>query len=646
VDQAPRHLILGTAGHIDHGKTSLVRALTGTDTDRLPEEKRRGMTIELGFAALQLDDVTFGIVDVPGHEKFVRTMVAGATGIDVALIVVAADDSVMPQTVEHVVILDLLGVDAAVVAITKCDLVDDDMAELAAAETSELLARTRLKVAPVVRVSSTTGRGLDALRSQLQSVAKRVARRHTNRPFRMCIDRVFTVAGRGTVVTGSVISGQLTAGESVELLPGGHTARAREVQTHHRDAALVRTGERAAVNLQGIDFAAVARGCELAAPGMLTPTRWLDADLRCLASHPQPIRNHSRLRLCIGTREVLVRCVLLDKPQLGPGESDLVQLRAREELIATCGQRFIVRDENAARTAGGGMVLRAARRRISPRMTDDVNGLRQLQGDTPADRVAETIRYHGFHNIDNAALALAANVSRDELPTTIRELEKADQFARLPGVDHPISRAHLDAFTRRSLAWLAARHQRQPDEPGTLLDAFTGYLERRSTRPVARALLQRMCDDGAVRVLGRYVCLPQFAPTLSAEDERVLAGMLDACSEAAFQPPTLDELARHTGASRQRVDKLTRIAVSLNQLVRLETDIVLHAERAAELRRRVRALYAADGPFTVSQMRAALDTTRKYAVPFAEYLDRIGFTRRQGDQRVVAMENQNDLENA
>ncbi|MCB9866021.1 MAG: selenocysteine-specific translation elongation factor [Phycisphaerales bacterium] len=629
------HLILGTAGHIDHGKTSLVRALTGVDTDRLPEEKRRGLTIELGFAELALDGVTFGVVDVPGHERFVRTMVAGATGIDVALLVVAADDSIMPQTVEHVEILDLLGVRSGVVAVTKCDLVDDELAELVAVETAELLAHTRLADAPIVRVSATTGAGLDTLRHELCIAARAVERRRLDHPFRLSIDRAFSVPGRGTVVTGSVHSGQLSAGDPVEVWPGGHAARAREVQTHHRGADRVEAGQRAAINLQGLDLRDVDRGSELAAPGTLTPTRWLDVELHCLASHPHALRAHARLRLCLGTRELLVRCVLLDPTELLPGQRALAQLRCREELVASYGQRFIVRDENAARTAGGGTVLRAARRRISPRMTDDVAGLNTLRDAAPVDRLEETLRYLGSAAPDPATLALAAHVDQAALPDLTAQLLDAGRLIALPGLSQPVSVRWLERIQRRAAAWVAARHQQHPDEPGTLLDACLGFLERRSHRAAARPILDRMRAAGTVRIVGRYVCLAEFAPSLSHEDERVLAAVLSACADAAFQPPSVEELAARVGAKRPRVEKVVKIATAVGQLVRIDAATVLHADREAEMRTRTQALFDASGPFTLSQLRETLDTSRKYAVPFAEYLDRIGFTRRQGDQRVV-----------
>ena len=356
----PRCRILGTAGHIDHGKTSLIRALTSINTDRLPEEQRRGMTIELGFAHLEIDDLRFGIVDVPGHERFVKTMVAGATGIDLALIIVAADDSVMPQTVEHVDILNLLGVDRAVVAVTKIDVVDGDMVDLVVEEIGELLAGTPLAGSPIVPVSSVTGAGLDAIKREIASVARGAGAPIRNRPFRMCIDRVFTVAGRGTIVTGSVHRGTVDAGDTLEVWPGGHTCRVRGLQTHGREEAHLGSGERAAINVSGIDREDLQRGSDLATPGYLNPSPMMDARITVLASHPRPLKSASVVRLGIGTVEVPVRVVLLEGDRLEPGASGFAQIRCGQPLTAALGQRFILRDDAATRTIGGGTVLRDA----------------------------------------------------------------------------------------------------------------------------------------------------------------------------------------------------------------------------------------------------------------------------------------------
>ena len=342
-----RHFLLGTAGHIDHGKTSLIRALTGTDTDRLPEEKSRGMTIDLGFASLRIGDTQFGVVDVPGHERFVRTMVAGASGIDVALLVVAADDSVMPQTIEHVEILRLLGVSALVVALTKIDMVDEDMVSLVAEDIRELLADTPLSGSPIIPVSSITGAGLDALREEIMLTAARSASRSAAPPFHMAIDRVFTVAGRGTVVTGSVQRGHVTEGAELDILPSGMRGRVRDLQSHGLPESALTHSQRGAINLGGVDRDDLSRGDELSTPGYILPSRMLNVELGLLENEPRELVSASVLRLAMGTRETRVRVVFADRKSLSPGDTCFAQLRAGESLLGVFGRRFILRDESA-----------------------------------------------------------------------------------------------------------------------------------------------------------------------------------------------------------------------------------------------------------------------------------------------------------
>ena len=633
-DQAgDRFFILGTAGHIDHGKSALVEALTGTNPDRLPEEKRRGMTIELGFAELQVGEITFGVVDVPGHEKFIRTMVAGATGMDIAMLIVAADDSVMPQTVEHVEVLDLLGIRQGVVAITKCDLVDAELIDVVEAEVGELLARTSLRDAAVVRVSSLQKTGLDDLRKRLVEAAARIRREELDQPFRMPIDRAFTVAGRGTVATGSVISGRVRRGDAVDIWPTGERARVREIQSHGQDREEAGAGQRAAINLQGVDRSAVERGFELAAAGAIAPTRLLDVQIQCLASHRRPIRNHSRLRLCLGTREAEVRCVLLSGGDLAPGERGLVQLRCREPLTATYGQRFIVRDENAARTAGGGVVLRSARRRLSARHAEDVEGLRRLLEGEAEERLAEAIRDGQFKLADEAGLALAAGLSRTAVPGLVEKLKKAGRLVALDDTGRAISAEFLGAFQDRAAAWLRQYHETHRDEPGCLAATFEGWLERKSGPALGKLLLSRLIEGGAVRMMGRYVCLKEFAPALSGQDEKLLAMILEELHRGAFQPPLVVDLVTLTKSNVQRVQKLIKMACASGQAVQVDSTIYLHGDRERELREQAVRLYEKGGPFTVAQLREALGSSRKYAVPIVEYLDRVGFTRRSGDLR-------------
>ena len=638
-DAGPRSLIIGTAGHIDHGKTSLIKALTGTDTDRLPEEKRRGLTIELGFAHLSVGPFQFGVVDVPGHERFVRTMVAGATGIDLALLVVAADDSVMPQTVEHVEILDLLGVDRGVVAVTKCDMVDQEMPELVAEEVEELLADTTLAGAAIVPVSSTTGMGLDGLREALIAAARDVEARNDSGPFRLAIDRVFTVQGRGTVVTGSVLQGRVSEGDALELWPGGQTCRVRALQSHNQPQEIVHGGQRAAVNLIGVDRDRIERGYELATPGYVRPTHLVDVRLRCLRAAPRPIKSRSRVRLCLGTRELMARVVTPTGQALSAGDEGYAQFRLSEPVTAVYGQRFIVRDETATRTVGGGLVLRASPKRRRIRGAGGQAALETLDRGGPDERVEEVLRFAGFKRPDALVIAAEAGLAAEEVPAVLDRLRQAKRLINVEvggREGEEVVAATIKSLADRAVRWLERYHNAHADEPGIQVDAFVGYLDRKSKKGLGRPMLERMVKAKAVRLQGRYVCHPAYAPALSAQDERFLAAILDEYDRGGFRPPSLSELQVGKQINRQRVDRLIKIAVSTQQLAEVDgKSLFLHQAWADRLRERVAKVIRSGKEASVSEIRQELDSTRKYVVPFMEYLDRVGFTRREGDRRVL-----------
>src|SRR5947209_7360073 len=382
----PRELILGTAGHIDHGKTSLVKALTGVDTDRLPEEKARGITIDIGFAALDLGEFRLGVVDVPGHERFVKNMLAGATGIDLALLVVAADDSVMPQTREHLEILKLLGLRAGVIALTKCDLVDATTREVVALEVRDLVRDTFLADAPIVPTVATTGEGIPDLRAALLEACRKAQGLQPvgfadSEWFRLAIDRSFVMQGHGTVVTGSVTSGSVRVGDELDWLPGGERVRVRALHSHDTSVGEIHRGMRAAINLAGIAHEDVFRGQELATPGYLRPTRTVTVRLKAAADARRPLRHRTPVRLHLGTAEILGTVSLLDHDDLKPGEWGLAQLFLEEPAVAVWGQPFVIRESSAATTLGGGRIVQPVARKIRRRHVALIEHVEQLCGE-------------------------------------------------------------------------------------------------------------------------------------------------------------------------------------------------------------------------------------------------------------------------
>ncbi|MHC4698548.1 MAG: selenocysteine-specific translation elongation factor [Planctomycetota bacterium] len=631
-----KHYILGTAGHIDHGKTRLVKALTGTDTDRLPEERRRGMTIELGFAELTIGDVRFGVVDVPGHERFVRTMVAGATGMDLALIVVAADDSVMPQTAEHIEILHLLGVSQAVVAITKIDTVEPDMVDLVTEEVQSLLAGSPLEDATVCPVSSTTGAGIDALSSAILDVAQGIEEQSVQPPFRMAVDRVFTVKGRGTVVTGSVLRGAVNAGDALEVWPHGDTCRVRDLQTHGTTGESLARGQRAAINLSGVDRDQLQRGCELASPGYLQPSRMVDVRLQCLSSCERPLKSTSIVRLGIGTVEVRARVVLYEGGQLEPGASGLAQLRSGEAITATYGQRFIMRDETATRTIGGGIVLRPVARRRRRDLETELEVLRILGTGNAQDRVEQVLRVAGFVRPSDLRICARAGVELGDLPEIFEQLSSDKRWVPIAGTDLNVVPAAVDDLKRRFVSWLERYHLSHADEPGRHVDAVLGWIGRMTSPSLARPLLDRLIQDKAVKLLGSFACLPAFAPALTGADEKLMAAMLDEIRRCGFQPPTLEGLSVAAQADRKRWQRLATLAVALGELVQIGGKLYLHADVERQLCAKVSELIQRQGSVTVAEVREELRSSRKFVVPFLEYLDRVGFTKRIEDRRVLA----------
>ncbi|MEE9295924.1 MAG: selenocysteine-specific translation elongation factor [Phycisphaerae bacterium] len=630
-----RFLILGTAGHIDHGKTALVNALTGTNTDRLPEEKRRGMTIELGFAELAVGDVHFGVVDVPGHERFVRTMVAGATGIDLALIVVAGDDSVMPQTVEHVEVLRLVGIEQAVVAVTKIDTVDATLLDVVEDDVRNLLHGTVFQCAPMVRVSSVTGEGLGALKKALLEVAGRVSQRRRSGSFRMAVDRVFTVQGRGTVVTGSVLQGLVRSGDTLEVHPGSKRCRVREVQSHGLRQDAIQLGRRAALNLIGLDRRDMDRGHELATPGFIAPSHRVDTSFEVLQSCKRSIKPFSRLRICMGTRDVLARVVMLDRAEIAPGGTSYVQLRSDSDFFAVHGQRFIAREENDARTIGGGVVLRPVALRWSADRESERQALDILNHGSPDQRITQVSIEVGFADVYDLHLVARTGIEPDALRAVRQKLMDTEQWIAIDGFDRRVAPACIETLFDRADHRLQRYHLAHPHEPGFHVDAFTGWLERKSAPGLGRPLLDLYAKSARAQVHGRYICAPAFAPRISAQDQRILDGMRAAIGESGFAPPSLDSLAGALDTDVKRLRRLAKIAVAYGELVEIDGAIYLSAENESQLRRIVADMIREGNAVTVAQVRERLDSSRKYTVPFMEYLDRIRFTVRQGDTRVL-----------
>lgn len=634
-------LILGTAGHIDHGKTSLIHAMTGVDCDRLPEEQERGITIELGFAQLMLGDYRLGIVDVPGHERFVRNMLAGATGMDVVLLVVAADDSVKPQTREHLEILKLLNFETGVIAVTKCDLVEPEWVDLVEEEIRELVAGTALADAPIVRTSAETREGVDHLREELALAAARAARSQRMRlidaPFRMAIDRSFTVAGYGTVVTGSVNSGRTQVGDELAIEPGGVRVRVRGVQNHTRVVDDVHRGQRAAVNLSGIRHDEIRRGQELASPGHLVPSRVLSVSLSLLATAPRPLKNRSRVRVHVGTAELLGRVSLLDRDKLEPGEDAPAQLLLNQAAVSIWGQPFVVRSESPVTTIGGGCVLNPNAQRLRRHDTQTLSLLADLQSSEPVRRASAALYFAGVRDWKAIDLARTAGVENTE---QVREQLVASGDLREISVS-PTRTLRLHRLLFEQLGDRVETSLRKLHENNPLQSTFERTrLANRFRYLGDSALFNTILDDlsrsNRIELSERGVALAGQGPKLSQNERKLLAELIETFRRAGIESPTVKQCQQQAAKNQQAVPQLIALAVTDGDLVEVASGYHIHAEVDSELKTRLRERLASGEGATLSEIRELLNTTRKFAVPYCEYLDRTGFTRRDGDLRYLA----------
>ncbi len=629
----PPSLVLGTAGHIDHGKSALVKALTGTDPDRLPEEKERGVTIELGFARLELPSGrSMGVVDVPGHERFVRQMVAGATGIDVVLLVVAADDGIMPQTREHLAIIDLLGIPKGVVAITKADLADDDWIALVADDVERLLKGTTIEGAPIVAVSARTGRGLPELLAALDEVAGEAAARQASLPMRLPVDRVFTIAGAGTVVTGTMWSGGVKRDDPVEVLPSGRTGRVRGVQVHSEVVERASAGQRVALNIAGLDRGQIDRGDIIAAPGTLSVTDRFDARFTYLAGNERPFESGTRVHVHHGTREVLGRVLLMDRAMLHPGESAFAQVRLEDPLAPRYDDRFIVRSYSPVSTIGGGVVLDA----LPPRRTRLRDAERGL---------LEALQRHDLHS---AALGLLASRG---VPMTSAEAAAALGLPRA-GVADELNRAGLprlkvgaDTYfaTSEGLERLVSQieaallrfHEGSPTSTGIAAGALRDIVDRRVPPKVFEAVLDLAVGRGVVRVSGGTVSHPQAAVSAVAEEDAALERLVPVLEEQRLATGTVEELAALAGVDPGVARKALGKLVKAGKVVRLGPEMHFSASAVEDARARIVEYLSANGTMLAKDARDVTGTSRKYVVPLLEYFDMHGVTRRDGDVRTL-----------
>jgi len=633
-----KRLILGTAGHIDHGKTSLVRALTGVDADRLPEEKQRGMTIDLGFAELKLPNCTLGVVDVPGHERFIKNMLAGAAAIDVALLVVAADDAIMPQTREHLAILDLLGVANGVIAITKCDLRDSEWLELVKQEVSELLDGTALASAPIVFTAAPRNgepSGVDELRAALADVAAMCEPEEDDELFRLCIDRVFSAPGRGTVVTGTVSSGELTAGRDVQLLPAQRQVTARALQSHDKATAKISRGCRAAVNLSDIHRREVKRGDVLATPEFLRPSKLLTVELSVLEFSAWAVKHRGRYTLHVGSQAVPASVYLFDDGSLSQGEATTVQLHAARPVAAVFGQPFVLRNETPVGTVGGGRVLQPCARPVRRSQTDCVERLRELSTCSQKRRVELAIYEYGVNQWNSADLRRDAGVQRRDAQALVDTLVEEQRLVRFDSGD--LLHAEIVIGLKHGLAnTVESLHGERPLSRWIPRPQIAKRLHNRISASLFDELVDQLVANNTLLRAKDKLKFAKFEPRLSLRQQNDLERIRVELSDGETQPPTAPELAEHLERKLNEVLPLLQLLVDSEDAVFIGPGLFLDANSTVRLRQTVRKALQAHGQLTIAEIRDLLGVSRKYAVPICEYLDRCGETVRVGDVRRLA----------
>ncbi len=634
----PRDLILGTAGHIDHGKTSLVKALTGIDCDRLPEEKARGITIDIGFATLDLGDFRLGIVDVPGHERFIKNMLAGATGIDLVVLIVAADDSVMPQTREHLEILRLLGIRHGLIALTKCDLVDETTQEVVDLEIRELVRGSFLEQAPIIRTSAHSGQGIPELKAALAEVCQKVEARTGAEWFRVAIDRSFIVQGHGTVVTGSVTAGTVRVGDEVEWQPRGQRVRVRSLQNHDRPVEEVHRGMRAAINLAGVHCEDVVRGQELATPGYLVPSRVLTVRLHCLAEVRRPIKHRAPVRFHLGTAEIMGAVSLLDCDAVEPGGWGLAQVFLEEPATAVWGQPFVVRGPSATYTLGGGQVLQPAAKKVRRRHLETLERIEKLWGGDAKERALTVAWFGGFSGFTPADLVRGANLAPDQAPEVIKELQAAGRLAEVAVGQARKLLLHADMLKEldeRILGNLARLHEEFPLMATHDRQRMQSQLDYIGDDALVHAAVDRLLQQKKLVGDLRRVARADHKPKLSGNQRKLKDKIVATYQEAGFQPPEPASFANQAAGNAAVLKDLFEVCVAEGLLAPIAEGVYLHGDAEAEMRRRVAEKLAGGAGATVAEIRDLLGTTRKFAVPLCEYLDRVGVTRREGDLRFL-----------
>ncbi|MFQ5823249.1 MAG: selenocysteine-specific translation elongation factor [bacterium] len=629
------HIIIGTAGHIDHGKTALVKALTGVDTDRLKEEKERGLTIDLGFAHFG-EKAT--IIDVPGHEKFIRNMVAGVSTIDFVLFVVAADDGVMPQSREHLDILKILQVKHGIIVITKMDLVDEEWLSLVKEDVRNLVQGSFLKEAPIIAVSSTTGKGVSELKSTIEAYLQRIQRKQDTEIFWMPVDRSFTMKGFGTVVTGSVLSGRAQVGDSLELLPKRKIVKIRGLQSHGHAVEKVTTGDRAAINLQAIDKDQVQRGDVLATPNYFTPSQRFDGHLQLLESAPRALKPRTRVRLHVGTTEVMARIMPLKVLKVAPGESAYVQFQVERPAVARRLDPFVIRQYSPTITIGGGVIIDANASRHKTSDPSVMQILHALEKENPREVIEGIIFSTDFSLQTLEQLSSVTATSKETVQQLLDELEKEHKLIYLKKEGQ---KAVVHAKNFRELKDLLVRelrefHKQNPTKLGISKAELHKILKQRIEQDLLNFTLEDLKNNNQLTETSGLISLKDYEISLSPEQQQLRKKIEQLLFNERYATSSEKEMAEKFSVKPHLVQEVLTLMIGLGEVIRVESSIYFHTNRVKEAKEKVVSFLNKNKEMTVSQFKDLLEgTSRKYAMPLLNYFDGIGVTKRVEDVRIL-----------
>jgi len=633
-----KHIVIGTAGHVDHGKTALIKAITGIDTDRLKEEKERGISIELGFASLTLPSgQTFGIVDVPGHERFIKNMVSGAAGIDMVILVIAAEEGVMPQTREHLHICSLLGIKRGIVALTKIDLVDKEWLDLVTDDIHKFLKGTFLETSPVVPVSSVTGAGIKDLLGALDGAASEIERESDAGLFRLPVDRVFTMKGFGTVVTGTLISGDIRLGEDVEVLPQGVTVKVRGIQIHNQSATIAEAGQRTAINLQGVEKATIVRGDVLARPKTLKPSSRFDLYIEYLSNNTRKLKNRNLVRFHVGTNEVIGRMILLDREEMEAGSKGYAQIILESPIAAMARDRFVIRSYSPVTTIGGGLIIDPLPARKHKRNSEKIlHEFDLLHSGTDSERVAVIIERSGIEGIDILQLVVRVGIHQNLLKNMIKSMHSKGQ-AVIIDVDESrvMSFPVYQSLQRQILLEMQAYHERYPLKEGIskgeLRNIIGPLISPRLFNMAVRDLENKggiVVDRENLRISGHSVDLKGELEDLRVEISGIYTG-------AGLTPPTVKELREKFADRKNMAESVINVMLKEGSLIKINEDFYFHRDVLLRLRENYKNLLLRDGKATPASFKELTGLSRKFIIPLMEYFDITKLTIRAGDHRIL-----------